>query len=98
MTKQKYTVRILDNFHFMDTSEEYNSGICSTYNEAVDKCKKIIDDFLESALTANDTADSLYMTWVQYGENPKIDGDNLGNFSTKKYVEEKCKNIIADSR
>lgn len=90
MAKQKYTVRILDNFHFMDESEEYNSGIFNTYEEAVSKCKKIIDDFLESAHQPGETATQLYETYVMYGETPIIWGDGLGNFSSNDYCRERC--------
>lgn len=86
----------MDNFHFMDPSEEYNSGVFSTHNEAVAKCKEIIDDFLESALTAKVTPDSLYMYWLMYGENPKIDCKKPGDFSTKQYVQVRCNELAKD--
>lgn len=94
MAKKKYTVRILDNFHFMDQSEEYNSGNFDTYEEAVTKCKAILDDFLESAYQPNDTADQLYGTYTQYGETPLIWGDNLGNFDSNIYARERCEQIV----
>jgi hypothetical protein len=90
MTKQKYRVIIDENFHFMDTSERYGSGVFETYEEAVAKCKEIIDEFLESALTPTDSADSLYICWQMYGENPFIDGKNLGDFTSRQYVKERC--------
>ncbi len=93
MTKQKYTVRILDNFHFMDRSEEYNSGIFNTYDEAVDKCKSILNEFLEDAVRPNDSADSLHTCWLMYGENPLIFGDATGNFSSSEFVKQRCEEL-----
>ena len=94
MTKKKYTVRMLDNFHFMDKSEEYNSGTYDTYEEAVDKCKSILDDFLESAYQPGDTAETLYGTYVQYGETPLIWGEDLGDFDSNKYARMRCMEIV----
>lgn len=93
VTKQKYTVRILDNFHFMDESEEYNSGTFNTYEEAVAKCKRIIDEFLESAHQPGETAEQLYGTYVMFGETPLIDGSKTGDFSANDYCRERCKLI-----
>lgn len=90
MTKQKYTVRILDNFAFMDISAEYNSGTYDTYEEAVSKCKNILDDFLESAYQPGDSADQLYNTYVNFGETPLIWGENLGDFDSNEYARMKC--------
>jgi hypothetical protein len=94
MTKQKYTVRVLDNFHFMDESEEYNSGMFETYEEAVAKCKEILDDFLESAYQPGDIAESLYGTYTQYGETPLIYGENLGAFDSNKYARVRCMEVV----
>lgn len=91
MTKQKYTVRMLDSFHFMDESEEYNSGTFNTYEEAVSKCRQIIDEFLESAHKPGETAEQLYGTYVMYGDTPVIHGEKPGNFSANDYCRERCK-------
>lgn len=93
MTKLKYHVFIDENFHFMDESERYSSGDFDSYSEAVDKCKEIIDEFLESAITANDTSESLYMCWLMYGENPFIAGGVEDMFSASQYTEQRCKEL-----
>lgn len=93
MTNKKYTVRILDNFHFMDKNEEYNSGTYDTYEEAVVKCKEIIDEFLESAKKPNENAEQLYSTFVMYGETPHVHGEKLGNFSATAYAKQRCLEI-----
>ncbi len=90
METKKYTVRILDNFHFMDQSEEYNSGTFDTHKAAVDKCKRIIDEFLESAYRADETAEGLYATYIMYGETPIILGPDSGNFSSNDYTMIRC--------
>ena len=94
MKKKQYTIRILDNFHFMDKDEEYNSGTFDTYEEAVAKCKAILDDFLESAYQPGDTADGLYGTYVHYGETPLVLGENLGTFDANQYARIRCQQIV----
>lgn len=95
--KQKYTVRILDNFHFMDENAEYNSGSFDTYDEAVSKCKEIINEFLEDVVEPGDTAEGLYNTFVMYGETPHIHGEKLGQFSATGYARQRCSELVADS-
>lgn len=94
MTNNKYIVRILDNFHFMDQSEEYNSGTFDTYEEAVEKCKQIVDDFLESAYEPGQNANWLYLTYTSYGETPLVWGENLGTFDANQYARKRCRQIV----
>ena len=77
----------------MDESAEYNSGTFDTYEEAVTKCKDILDDFLASAYQPGETAEQLYGTYVQYGETPLIWGKDLGNFDSNEYARTKCLEI-----
>ena len=93
MADKQYTVRILDNFHFMDQNEEYNSGDYVTYEEAVAKCKAILDDFLESAYQPGENAEQLYSTYVMYGETPVIWGPEPGDFSSNDYARQRCEEI-----
>lgn len=90
MTKQKYIVMVDDNFHFMDESERYSSGAYTTYEEAVEKCKQIVNEFLEDAISPKDSADSLYTTWLMYGENPFVDGGTENYFSSSQYAKKRC--------
>jgi hypothetical protein len=82
----------------MDQSEEYNSGTYDTYEEAVAKCKAILDDFLESAYQQGETAERLYGTYVMYGETPLIWGENLGTFDSNEYAKEQCVKIAKQHR
>jgi hypothetical protein len=90
MIMQKYKVIVDDNFHFMDESESYGSGVFDTYEEAVAKCKEIIDEFLESAKKPDENAEQLYSTFVMYGETPHIHGEKLGDFSATVYAKQRC--------
>lgn len=82
----------------MDKSAEYNSGTFDTYEEAVSKCKAILDDFLESAYQPGETAEQLYGTYVQYGGAPLIWGEDLGDFDSNRYARMRCNEIVKPSK
>lgn len=77
----------------MDKSAEYNSGTYDSYEEAVAKCKAILDDFLESAYQPGETAEQLYGTYVMFGETPIIWGKDLGTFDSNVYARKQCEQI-----
>lgn len=93
MTKQKYRVFIDDNFHFMDQTQRYASGTFDSYDEAVAKCKEIIDEFLESAIEPCMTAKQLYSSYTMFGEDPYIDGETDKHFSAWNYAEGMCEKM-----
>jgi hypothetical protein len=47
LAEKPYVVFVDDNFHYMDEEERYKSGDYATLEEAVSKCRRIVDDFLE---------------------------------------------------
>jgi len=94
MAKQKYIVKIDDNFHFMDESERYSDGEYDTYDEAVARCKFIVDDYLQSALEPGMTAKQLFASYTMYGEDPFIVGGNERGFKAWDYAKERCKIIL----
>lgn len=77
----------------MDESESYGSGVFDTYEEAVTKCKEIIDEFLDSVKKPDENAEQLYSTYVMYGETPHIHGEKLGDFSATDYAKQRCLEI-----
>lgn len=90
MAKQKYIVLVDDNFHFMDEKERYKNGGYSNYDEAVARCKAIVDDFLLSALEPGMTAEQLFGSYTMFGEDPFILGDNVSDFSSWDYAKKQC--------
>lgn len=45
----KYIVYVDDNFHYMDESERYCAGEFDALEEAIAKCKQIVDESLSSS-------------------------------------------------
>jgi hypothetical protein len=67
----KWIVRVDDNFHYGDEDERYRYGGYDDYDEAVAACRKIVDEYLESA--SADTAEALWDSYTSFGEDPWID-------------------------
>jgi len=90
MTKQKWIVMVDDNFAFMDPYARYKDGVYDTYDEAVAKCKQIVDEYLESDLKPEDTAETLYTSYTMFGEDPFIIGNPRYKYSSWDYAKERC--------
>lgn len=95
MNKQKWIVMIDDNFAFMDESARYKDSEHGSYEEAVEKCKSIVDEFLISDLKYNDTAETLYCSYTMFGEDPFIIGNRKYEFSSWDYAKERCAVLTA---
>jgi len=94
MSKQKYIVMVDDNFHFMDESERYRDSEYDNYEDAVAKCKSIIDDYLFSALEADMTAEQLYNSYTMFGEDPYITGSGENSFSSWDYAKQQSAILV----
>jgi len=69
---KKYVVYVDDNFHHMDESERYKLGEFSSCEEAVEVCKKIVDEFFSQTYDENITYEELNNGYTMYGEDPFI--------------------------
>jgi hypothetical protein len=72
----QFTVFVDDNFNFMNEDERYSSGTFETYEAAVAKAKKIINQFLKRHYKPGTTAEELYAGWAHHGESPFITGNH----------------------
>ncbi|MBT5109663.1 MAG: hypothetical protein HOM25_13365 [Rhodospirillaceae bacterium] len=88
MNKERYTVIVDDNFHYMDEEHRYEHGEFSTYERAVAACKKIVDEELQDMLKQGIKPEDLSATWALYGSDPYIIGGS-SRFSARDYVTEK---------
>ena len=95
--KQKYIVKVDDNFHYMDESERYSAGEFDSYAKAVATCRKIVDECLESALKPGMSAEELYDSYVTFGEDPFILGGSDKGYSSWDYAKERCQELTEES-
>ncbi len=95
----KYIVKVDDNFHYMDESERYTAGSYDTLKEAIEKCKKISIESLESFYEKDIKPNKLLAQWSFFGDDPFIiypsELKTKTPFSARKFVTTKlCKRII----
>ncbi len=88
-----YTVKIDDNFHYMDEKERVTHGEFETLSAAIEACKKIVDEYLASAYAPGITAEALYSNYVAFGDDPWVSGADGVPFSAWTYAKERCGEI-----
>ncbi|QDE39823.1 hypothetical protein FIV34_11690 [Luteibacter pinisoli] len=91
MDMVRYTVRVADNFHYADESETYTLGTFDTVDEALLRCKAIVDDFLATGHVPGMSAESLYQHYITFGDDPFIVGQTSDErFSAWDYARQRC--------
>ena len=91
---EKFKVFVDDHFHYMRKDERYLYGEFESKEEAVSKCKVIIDQSLKSLLE-NCSLEELKENYYMYGEDPFIEG---ADFSASQYAEAKIQELISISK
>jgi hypothetical protein len=84
-----FAVFVDDNFHYMNEDERYKDGDYATLEEAVSKCRQIVDDFLEREHKPGMSSTELYDRYCSFGEDPFIRGPEAG-FSAWEYAGKRC--------
>lgn len=87
--KNKFRLKIYDNYHYMDESEAYETGWFATYDEALIEAKIIVDEFLESCWKFGATPSFLLQQFSMFGEDPVIIPNEPGeheSFSAFNYA------------
>ena len=90
-----YRVMVDDNFHYQDEGERYTRGEYDSLDEAIAACKKIVDDFLDSAYKPDMTAEALYAQYTSFGEDPWIRGEEKAPFSSRAYAKQRCSELCS---
>ena len=83
---------VADNFHYMDETENYEHGTFDSLELAIAAAKRIVDEYLASALTSGMTAAQLYHSYVSFGEDPYIVAEQSTGvlFSAWEYARTRC--------
>lgn len=93
-----FTVRVADNFHYLDDSETYTHGEFSTWAEAVEAARAIVDRCLAEYYQPGMAADTLLSKYKSFGDDPFVipvpDGEG---FSAWDYAEERCAILCGSS-
>ncbi|GHT11209.1 hypothetical protein AGMMS50239_05880 [Bacteroidia bacterium] len=89
---QKYIVWVDDNYHFMDKEYRSKAGEYDTEEEAIAKCREIVESFFPASNESCKTAEELFSGWSMFGEDPFIEN---GGFSASGYAKELCEKLSA---
>ncbi|HAN78749.1 MAG TPA: hypothetical protein DCQ31_13795 [Bacteroidales bacterium] len=71
-----FSLKVYDNYHYMDESETYLTGNYETAEEAVNAAKKIVEEFLLQLLEQGTEPDQLYQIFLNFGEDPMVISTN----------------------
>lgn len=90
-----YSVYVDDNFHYMDESERYHLGDYTDHSMALQVCRQIVDEYLESAYKPGMSAAELYDTYTSFGSDPWIKTNNAAvpRFSAWGYAKKRCEEL-----
>lgn len=92
-----FRVMVDDNYHYMDETERYTLGEFESLEAAIDACKRIVDDYLESAYKPGMSAEELCKSYKGFGDDPWIIGPDPGVgkvlFSAWDYADHRCVEI-----
>ncbi len=93
----RYQILVDDNFHYQDAEHRYEDRTCDRLEDALSRCRQIVDDFLLADFRAGMTADALYERYTAFGEDPFIvvigGTDEAARFSAWDYAKQRCRAI-----
>jgi len=93
-----YEVFVDDNYHYMDEGERYKHGEFATFEEALNACRAIVNEYLQTSYEEGMTAGQLYQVYTGFGEDPFIVGEPAPfHFSAWDYARERCSQICGES-
>ena len=87
----KFIVHVDDNFHIGEEEERYKHGEYDTCLEAVEACKKIVDEFIDKGYSEGISFKEMWQGYMMFGEDPFIQGgDAECSFSAWDYAKRRC--------
>jgi hypothetical protein len=88
-----YRVTIADNFHYGDESEYVDGGEYATYEDALARAKRIVDDSLWDNWETGISPEDLMARYTQFGDDPFIVPAVEPRVSARAYARGRAANI-----
>lgn len=91
-------VRAHDNFHLSGEAEKYEVGRFATCEEALEACRKLVDEFLDGAFEEGMSADQLRGEYEAFGPDPYIEPrDSACVFEARRYAAQRAEAITGSA-
>lgn len=91
---QKFLVHVFSERRPLSESPWLHIGKFDDLNQAINICKKIVDDFLSPHVNVAESADQLVADFLHHGDVPTISGaENLRSFDVYEYLAERSSQI-----
>ena len=88
-----YKVMVDDNFHYMAEDERWEYGTFATAEEALDACRRLVDEALMDEYRDGATAEQLFVRYTSFGDDPfvvALDDAEKVEFSAAAYAEQRA--------
>lgn len=99
-TARTYEVLVDDNYHYMDEDERYSAGVFPTYDEALARARRIVDESLLELLEPGATVADLMKNYLLFGVDPwiKPTPEGTDRFSARDYARQRALEIAGPDR
>lgn len=67
-----YEVRVADNFRYMDKDAEYSAGFSLSDEEAIEKCKLIVECSLQECRKGGKNVADILACYRHFGDDPYV--------------------------
>lgn len=67
-----YNIIVYDNYHYQDSEEAYMILGFETAEDAIKKCREIVEQSITECSNKHTTSDSIYCCYTMFGEDPAI--------------------------
>jgi len=93
-----YKIMIDDNFDYLEENERAEFGTFATADEALDACRRLVDESLLAEYKDGETADQLFERYTSFGDDPFIvalEGAPKIEFSAWTYAKSRARELVA---
>ena len=91
---QKFSVDVFSERRPLSESPWLHIGKFDDLNQAINSCKKVVDDFLSSRVNVAESTDQLVADFLYHGDVPTISGaENLRSFDVYEYLAKRSSQI-----
>jgi hypothetical protein len=94
-----FSVDVYSDFRKSKPGPWVRIGEFDKLDDAINACKKTVDDFLQSPINAFIEPERLETAFLSYGDVPAINGaENLSSFDIYAYLAMRCREVSHLSR